>query len=35
MKRSVINIVWLGLGMLLLQLGCAFPQIETEDTQRV
>ena len=32
MKRSVINILWLGLGMLLLQLGCAFPQIETEDT---
>ena len=33
MKQSAINILWLGLGMLLLQLGCVSPpQIETEDT---
>lgn len=32
MKRSIINMLWLKVGILLLPLGCAAPQIETEDT---
>ena len=32
MKRSIINMLWLEVGILLLPLGCAAPQIETEDT---
>ena len=31
MKRSIINMLWLGLGILLLPLGCAAPQVEMED----
>ena len=32
MKRSIINILWLELGIMLLPLGCAAPQVKTEDT---
>ena len=32
MKRSAITILWLGLGILLLPLGCAAPQVETKET---
>ena len=32
MKRSAITILWLGLGILLLLLGCAAPQVETKET---
>jgi len=32
MKGSAITILWLGLGILLLSLGCAAPQVETKET---
>ena len=32
MKRSAITVLWLGLGILLLLLGCAAPQVEEKET---